>query len=171
MKKCKHCGEWLHSTNVSPPIPQYPVIPATNVSPPRQTSNSKANGYGLALFLVFILPIAWYTNLFGVLYTDLMKWYPAGTKPSAGLALPSIGPQIVTFDKYQRIQTGMSYQEVRSIIGAEGEEISSNSIEGIPGVMPGVKTVMYQWVNSNGSNMNAIFQNDKLMQKGQFGLR
>ncbi len=37
--------------------------------------------------------------------------------------------------------------------------------------MPGIKTVMHQWMNSDGSNMNAMFQNDKLVQKAQFGLR
>ncbi len=65
----------------------------------------------------------------------------------------------------------MSYKKVVSIIGTDGEEMSKNKIDGIPKVMDSVETVMYQWVNSNGSNMNAIFQNDKLIQKAQFGLK
>ena len=93
------------------------------------------------------------------------------TKPEAGFKMPNIGKQIVTFDDYQRIQSGISYRQVVAIIGAEGEELSRNKINGVPGVMESIETVMYQWVNGNGSNMNAIFQNNKLMQKAQFGLK
>ena len=91
-------------------------------------------------------------------------------KPVAGFKMPSIEKQIVTFDAYQRIQNGMSYSQVVAIIGAEGEEMARNKMDGVPGVMESVETVMYQWVNSNGSNMNAMFQNNKLIQKAQFGL-
>jgi DNA-directed RNA polymerase subunit RPC12/RpoP len=94
----------------------------------------------------------------------------SSSKPEAGFKMPSIGKQIVVFDEYQKIQNGMTYKEVVAIIGAEGEELSRNKIDGVPGVMQSVETIMYQWVNSNGSNMNAIFQNDRLFQKAQFGL-
>jgi hypothetical protein len=30
---------------------------------------------------------------------------------------------------------------------------------------------MYAWQNADGSNMNAMFQNDRLISKAQFGLR
>ncbi len=77
----------------------------------------------------------------------------------------------VTFNEYQKIKNGMSYREVVTIIGEEGEEVSSNRMEGIPGVMSSISTVMYQWANWDGSNMNAMFQNDRLMQKAQAGLK
>lgn len=95
------------------------------------------------------------------------------TKPEAGFVMPSISiaEPIVTFNEYKLIQTGMSYEEVTLIVGAGGEELSRNKIDGIPGVMESVETIMYQWVNDNGSNMNAMFQNDKLVQKAQFGLK
>jgi hypothetical protein len=140
---------------------------------PNQTEMKPlAPGWLVVFAIVVIVAFAWIGSsqdrmrrlkeAFGFLRT---------TKPPAGLVLPSFGKQIVTFDKYQRIQPGMSYQQVKSIIGAEGEEISSNFMEGVPGVMPSLKTVMYQWFNSNGTGMNAMFQNDKLMQKSQFGIR
>jgi hypothetical protein len=34
----------------------------------------------------------------------------------------------------------------------------------------GYVSVMYIWKNSDGSNMNALFQNGKLLNKAQFGL-
>jgi hypothetical protein len=93
------------------------------------------------------------------------------TKPEAGFSMPSIGTEIVTYDEYEKIKDGISYNQVVQIIGAQGEELSRNKIEGIPGVMESIETVMYQWVNSSGGNMNAMFQNDKLIQKAQFGLK
>lgn len=93
------------------------------------------------------------------------------TTPETGFSMPSIGTEIVAFDEYDKIKDRMSYQQVVQIIGVEGKEISRNKIEGIPGVMESIETVMYQWENSNGGNMNAMFQNNKLMQKAQFGLK
>ena len=70
---------------------------------------------------------------------------------------------VVTKAEFDRIREGMTYQEVASIISAPGELQSS-------GDLAGIKTVMYSWMNANGSNMNAMFQNNKLIQKAQFGL-
>lgn len=86
------------------------------------------------------------------------------TKPQTGITIPSVGEQFVTFEKYQKIENGMTYDQVKQIIGHEGEELSQNEIAGI-------KTIMYQWVNKNGSNMNAMFQNDDVVQKSQFRLK
>ena len=72
---------------------------------------------------------------------------------------------------YNKIKHGMLYSEVVGIIGKPGNEISSNKIDGVRGVMASVTTIMYEWHNVDGSNMNAIFQNSKLVQKAQFGLR
>ena len=73
------------------------------------------------------------------------------------------GQATVTKAKYDGIQAGMSYDQVREIMGEPGEEISRSDIAGY-------SAVMYIWKNSNGSNMNATFQNGKLINKAQFGL-
>ncbi|SFJ71288.1 DUF3862 domain-containing protein [Thermoflavimicrobium dichotomicum] len=70
----------------------------------------------------------------------------------------------VTMKKFKKIKNGMSYEEVVRIIGFEGTEMSSSEVAGI-------KTVMYSWQNEDGSNMNAMFQNNKLTSKAQFGLK
>ena len=70
----------------------------------------------------------------------------------------------LTMAKYKQIQSGMSYSEVSKIIGTPGEELSSSSIANI-------YTVMYSWINPDGSNMNALFQNGSLASKAQYGLR
>jgi hypothetical protein len=70
----------------------------------------------------------------------------------------------VTMSNYNRIQTGMTYARVCQILGKGGTELSRNKIAGY-------ETVMYQWEGDGLANMNAIFQNDKLVQKAQFGLK
>jgi hypothetical protein len=65
----------------------------------------------------------------------------------------------------------MSYAQVIRIIGFDGEEMASSNMAGVPGVMEGLSTKMYSWQNSDGTNMNATFQNDRLVAKAQFGLK
>ncbi|MFA7327960.1 MAG: DUF3862 domain-containing protein [Candidatus Ratteibacteria bacterium] len=77
----------------------------------------------------------------------------------------------VTMEKFNKIENGMSYREVVGIIGSEGELMSQNHMDGVTGVMNSIDTAMYGWKNKYGSNMNATFQNDKLMSKAQFGLK
>ncbi|MBI5805814.1 SUMF1/EgtB/PvdO family nonheme iron enzyme [candidate division TA06 bacterium] len=93
------------------------------------------------------------------------------SKTKAAAIQEDIPPaQKVTKAKFTKIQEGMSYAQVVKIIGAEGEVMSSSKVEGIPGVMASITTKMYMWQNTDGSNMNAMFQNNKLMSKAQFGL-
>jgi hypothetical protein len=70
---------------------------------------------------------------------------------------------VVTKAKYDQILEGMSYEQVKAVIGKPGEELSRSDLAGY-------KTILYQWMNYNGSNMNAMFQNGRLIQKAQFGL-
>jgi hypothetical protein len=70
---------------------------------------------------------------------------------------------VVTMAEYQQVSDGMSYAEVTAIIGSPGQELSSSNVAGY-------STVMYMWSNAGGSNMNAMFQNDKLVNKAQMGL-
>jgi len=82
-----------------------------------------------------------------------------------------LSANVVTMSEYNQIEYGMSYAQVVEIIGDPGEELSSNQMPGIRGYTPSITTVMYMWKNGGGANMNAMFQNDKLVQKAQFGLR
>ena len=76
----------------------------------------------------------------------------------------------ITKEEYNKITTGMTYEECVSIIGFEGEEISNTYDAGIPGVMDATTIKMYMWQNLDGSNMNAMFTNGKLDTKAQAGL-
>jgi hypothetical protein len=65
---------------------------------------------------------------------------------------------------YNQIRNGMTFEQVTAIIGNPSQEMSRSELAG-------TETVMYLWEGSLGANMNAMFQDGKLIQKAQFGLR
>ena len=67
--------------------------------------------------------------------------------------------------EYSSLKPGMSLRHAASIIGCAGEEMSRVSIGG-------QETVMVSWTGNGGfiSNMNATFDNDRLVSKAQLGL-
>jgi hypothetical protein len=70
-----------------------------------------------------------------------------------------------SLSNYNSIKSGMSYENVKRIIGCDGSQLSSSE-------MAGFKTEMYMWSgDSAGGNMNAMFQNNKVISKSQFGLK
>ncbi len=95
----------------------------------------------------------------------------SSVNPGAVDYAPLGGAPVVTLAQFNRIKTGQSYAQVKSIVGVDGAVQSENKTDAIPGVMDAITTVMHGWQNPDGSGMNAMFQNDKLVQKSQFGLR
>lgn len=69
----------------------------------------------------------------------------------------------ITYDNFLSIKMGMTYDEVKQILG-EGSEMSSNEISGI-------KTTMYTWQGSGMSNISVTIQNDAVTNKAQAGLK
>jgi len=70
----------------------------------------------------------------------------------------------ITLAQYKRVKTGQTYAQAIKILHMKGTEMSQNEVMNI-------KTIMYMWKNPDGSNMNAMFQNGKLINKAQFGLK
>lgn len=73
----------------------------------------------------------------------------------------------ISLAEFQQIETGMTYEQVCSIVGGEGT-LSSNVDIGVAEY----KTEIYQWSGegSIGANANVTFQNDKVVSKAQIGL-
>lgn len=85
------------------------------------------------------------------------------------LAIASAGPAMaascdLNLAKYSALQTGMSIAKVEEVLGCKGEEMSRSE-------MGGYTTIMLMWQGGLMQNMNAMFQNDELITKAQFGLR
>ena len=120
----------------------------------RRSSSSPSVGVALVVILLVVGGFLWFGGVFSV------------TDDSGRAVMPQrLGapPPVATRAEFDQISNGMTYQGVVGIIGAPGELLSSSDLVGI-------KTVMYSWANANGSNVNAMFQNDALVQKAQFGL-
>ncbi len=73
--------------------------------------------------------------------------------------------EYITAEEYNKIETDMTYEQVKKIIGSDGEV--SSQVE-----MNGVKTVIITWYGNGvaGSNANVTFMNNKVFGKAQVGL-
>lgn len=65
---------------------------------------------------------------------------------------------------FVKLETGMKYAEVAKILGSKGEILSE-------GENAGAKIVMYKWSGAGGSFIKVVFQDGKLLDKVQTGLR
>lgn len=74
------------------------------------------------------------------------------------------GTPVVTLSEFQQIQPGMTYDQVAQIVGDPGSQFQSQE-------MMGIKSDTYMWENGGGPNMVCMFQNGKLINKTQVGLR
>jgi hypothetical protein len=72
---------------------------------------------------------------------------------------------VVTLAQYERLQTGMTHQQVVGILGGEGLELPRN------GVGSGGEVTYRWWGAEIGAGMRATFQDGKLIQKSQSGLK
>lgn len=73
---------------------------------------------------------------------------------------------VLTEEKFNQIQNGMTYDEVKNIIGSEGTVMSESGEEGTQ-----FHTAMYDW-ETDGlfSSANFTFQGGKLINKAQMGV-
>jgi hypothetical protein len=111
-------------------------------------------------------------------WSDLLKPVEVKTNPAIPVAPPTTRPPgqpqhataqttpcKVSLAQYQSLTMGMSYSRAVAVLGCEGTELSRSD-------MAGFRTVMFMWQgNSVAANMNAMFQNDALVTRAQFGLR
>ena len=79
----------------------------------------------------------------------------------------------ISLAQYNQIENGMTTSEVWDILGGKCTETSNSKIEGIPGVMDDIETILYGCNGSGSVGANAIltFKKDKLTLKAQHGLK
>lgn len=76
-----------------------------------------------------------------------------------------------TTDKFNQIQTGMTYDQVKSIMGDAGQVTTESKSPAIPGVSDEVVIKGCQWQNGDGSNAQVMFMNNQVNTKAQAGLK
>ena len=115
-----------------------------------------------ALVFIFICAIYFIEN-----YTDLSKHFSDDTAQSNKVSSSNtVNDSSITLDEFNRIETGMTYDEVVNIIGSYGTELSRSEIAGYTTVI-----LMWEGSGSLGANANVTFQNGSVMAKAQFGLQ
>lgn len=77
-------------------------------------------------------------------------------------------PDVITLAEFEALQVGQSIEQCNEIIGSAGNPVLemdlSEAVKGMPNLDG------YQWLNRDGSNATASFQNGKLYAKFQLGL-
>lgn len=66
-----------------------------------------------------------------------------------------------TLAQFNKISTGMSYEDVKAIMTIDGTVLSEGDFG------DGLKVVVLQWMNEDGSNMNVTFNNGQVTMKAQ----
>jgi uncharacterized membrane protein len=72
-------------------------------------------------------------------------------------------PSGLTMEKYNKIKNGMSYKEVKDIVGKEGNETMSSG-------NGKYKVTSYQWKGENYSFLSVVLMGDKVTSKTQANL-
>ncbi|HKX26418.1 MAG TPA: DUF3862 domain-containing protein [Blastocatellia bacterium] len=90
----------------------------------------------------------------------------ACSQRTATTSAPSPSPVLrtgVTLQDFEKLQTGMSYQEVTEILGSPSKEIRRSETTAYT-------TVTYLWGGDQAGSVKVVFQDDKLIEKSQYGL-
>lgn len=69
----------------------------------------------------------------------------------------------ITMEQYNKIENGITYEQLKTILG-DGQILSETEIMN-------QKSIMYAYINKNGSNANFTFSNDSMSMKSQFNLK
>ena len=146
MVKCKNCGK---------------VYPSQLSNCPECFTKNKNYAVFIGIFVFFFV---FAMIMIGVTLLDnpneFIKDTPADVIASEGS---------ISLEEFNKIETGMTYEQVCNIIGGKGTLNSSVDLD----MGDEYKTEMYSWTGDGtiGANANITFQGGKVMSKAQFGLR
>lgn len=152
--KCPECGKEISPNATACPNCGQPIrTPQTSSQKPK-----KKHGCLTAIITVMVF--------FGVIGAVIIGTVGQNDLIQKNISGVSDKSEYITKAEYNSIQTGMSYEEVKKIVGSAGEITSQ--VE-----MNGTKIIMVTWYGNGtaGSNANVTFTNDAVTGKAQVGLK
>ncbi len=79
-------------------------------------------------------------------------------------------PEAVTLAQYEQLQTGMTYDQVKHILGRGGVAVpNAGGTANLGMAMVAFKT--YEWRNADDSFINAVFLSGQMTEKSQYRLQ
>jgi len=149
MIKCRECEREISNKAEKCPHCGFPLSK-------KSKENKKTNVLGTVLgIIILIIGLSmWLGGTSEMLETSSQSSYSKSSSK-------------ITLEKFNQIQTGMTYEEVVEIIGEEGTVLSEVDMD----IGEEYKTIIYYWYGSDGiSNSNITFQGNKVVAKSQIGL-
>ena len=126
------------------------------------TINGKGRGMAITALVLGIVSFIFIYNSYKALGEAVDTINDGVNQLQNELSVDNESTTKITLDKFNQIQTGMTYEQVVAIIGEEGT-LSSESAYG------DYSSKIYSW--SNGiANATISFSNGKVSAKSQFGL-
>jgi len=148
---CDFCGARLPWANA--------VQSSTRQSAPQQTAPRPASAPQASSWSSLPRASRFLIVFFALMGVPFLAHLVTGSRTG----IITLSPLHITRAKYDSLNFGDSYSTAVSLMGEPGEKLSESKVMNID-------TVMYGWKNSDGSNMNAMFQNDRLINKAQLSL-
>jgi len=150
--------------------PLSPDDPANTKEPAIESNISKTYGSSFnPLVLIGIVIVS-----FGLLLGTFIKLISTvnnqpSSLPTSSNPLPTqidnpSTTDIITLEKFNQIQNGMTDQQVQELIGSPSKLLGSSNTNNVVGKV-------YRWQNLQGSNAIVEFSNDLVVSKSQAGLK
>jgi hypothetical protein len=98
-------------------------------------------------------------------WVDLKREANAEAARRAAAEAAANTPPVVTLDEFDRIEKGMTLDEVQAIIGAPGKEKDGRILEGMPGFPAGGGHRVFEWSNADGGWMQVAMQDGRVRLK------
>lgn len=147
--QCKNCGKIYPST--------LKCCPECFAAKPKQPAKI---ALGIAIVVLGVLLII--SGIVSLSGNDLNN-----PSPTPDVSSTESNKNLVTYANFEKIENGMTYEQVVEIFGVDGKVLSEVDMGDVE-----YKTTMYYWYDDTGiANCNITFQGGVVIAKAQIGLQ
>lgn len=142
---CPNCGFTLQEERT-------PLSPQQNITPATRPKKKK----GCLFFILFLVIVFGAIGAFIATQDDL---FPSRSNNE------TVNSELITMKEYNQIATGMTFDEVKEIVGSAGEISAQSKVNDI-------EIIIVTWYGNKltGANANVTFTNGEVTGKAQVGL-